>query len=167
MNSQRTIRPKRIERSRQIYKAIAADAAACGMTPKQFADRFMDQAIRWRGGWSGCCQWRLLPREFPPTFGHGLPLLPTLADHQCVGSSVPWRSGKTCDSAVERLFTGKTWVGLAGVDRWSAQGSAADTWAQNARLRSCRALRACRYDSWGAIGDHARIFLASLPKRCR
>ena len=101
------------------------------------------------------------------TFGHGLPLLPTLADHQCVGSSVPWRPGKTGDSAVERLFTGKTWVGLAGVDRWSAQGSAADTWAQNARLRSCRALRACRYDSWGAIGDHARIFLASLPKPCR
>jgi hypothetical protein len=29
-----------------IYKAIAADAAACGMTPKQFAERFMDQAIR-------------------------------------------------------------------------------------------------------------------------
>jgi hypothetical protein len=56
-------------------------------------------------------------------------------------------SGKTGDLAVERLFTGKTWVGLAGVDRWSAQGSAADTWAQNARLRSCRALRACRYDS--------------------
>ena len=50
---------------------------------------------------------------------------------------------------------------------WSAQGSAADTWAQNARLRSCRALRVCRYDSWGAIGDHARIFLASVPKRRR
>src|ERR1700736_5992468 len=47
----------------------------------------------------------------------------------------------------------------------SAQGSAADTWTQNARLRSCRALRACRYNSWGAIGDHARIFLASVPKR--
>src|SRR5258707_2705720 len=30
MNSRRTIRPKRIERSREIYKAIAADAAACG-----------------------------------------------------------------------------------------------------------------------------------------
>jgi hypothetical protein len=101
------------------------------------------------------------------TLGHGLPLLPTLAEHQCVGSSVPWRPGKTGDSAVERLFRGKTLVGLAGVDRWSAQGSAADTWAQNARLRSCRALRACRYDSWGAIGDHARIFLPSLPKRCR
>src|SRR6266404_6259417 len=39
MNSRRTIRPKRIERSREIYKAIAADAAACGMTPKQFAGR--------------------------------------------------------------------------------------------------------------------------------
>src|SRR5271157_712360 len=49
----------------------------------------------------------------------------------------------------------------------SAQGSAADTWTQNARLRSCRALRVCRYDSWGAIGDHARIFLASVPKRRR
>jgi len=73
----------------------------------------------------------------------------------------------TIAELVERLFSGKTWVGLAGVDRWSAQGSAADTWAQNARLRSCRALRACRYDSWGAIGDHARIFLPSLPKRCR
>jgi hypothetical protein len=46
MNARRTIRPKRIERSREIYKAIAADAAACGMTPKQFAERFMDQAIR-------------------------------------------------------------------------------------------------------------------------
>jgi len=103
MNSRRTIRPKRIERSREIYKAIAADAAACGMTPKQFAELFMEQAIlelrkfswisyaysvvsakahrcarertspepcrykqRRRGGWSGCCQWRLLPREFPP-----------------------------------------------------------------------------------------------------
>jgi hypothetical protein len=46
MNARRTIRPKRIEGSREIYKAIAADAAACGMTPKQFAERFMDQAIR-------------------------------------------------------------------------------------------------------------------------
>jgi hypothetical protein len=46
MNARRTIGPKRIERSREIYKAIAADAAACGMTPKQFAERFMDQAIR-------------------------------------------------------------------------------------------------------------------------
>ena len=46
-------------------------------------------------------------------------------------------------------------------------GQPPDTWAQNARLRSCRALRDCRYDSWGAIGDHARIFLSSLPKRCR
>jgi hypothetical protein len=45
MNSRRTIRPKRIERSREIYKAIAADAAACGMTPKQFAELFMEQAI--------------------------------------------------------------------------------------------------------------------------
>src|ERR1700680_463837 len=78
-----------------------------------------------------------------------LPLLPALAEHHCVGSSVPWRAGKTGDSAVERLFSGKTWVGLAGVDRWSAQGSAADTWAQNARLRSCRALRACRNNSLG------------------
>jgi hypothetical protein len=33
-------------RSREIYKAIAADAAACGVTPKQFAERFMEQAIR-------------------------------------------------------------------------------------------------------------------------
>src|SRR5260370_1137602 len=56
------------------------------------------------------------------TFGHGLPLLPTLADHQCVGSSVPWRPGKTGDSAVEGLFTGKTWVGLRGVRRWVLQG---------------------------------------------
>jgi hypothetical protein len=46
MNSGRTIRPKRIERSREIYKAIAADAAACGMTPKQFAERFIEQALR-------------------------------------------------------------------------------------------------------------------------
>jgi hypothetical protein len=46
MNSRRTIRPKRIERSREIYKAIAADAAACGMTPKQFAERFMEQGVR-------------------------------------------------------------------------------------------------------------------------
>jgi hypothetical protein len=43
MNSRRTVRPKRIERSREIYKAIAADAAACGMTPKQFAELFMEQ----------------------------------------------------------------------------------------------------------------------------
>jgi hypothetical protein len=41
----RTIRPKRIERSSEIYKAIAADAAACGMTPKQFAELFMEQVI--------------------------------------------------------------------------------------------------------------------------
>jgi hypothetical protein len=41
MNSRRTIRPKRIERSREIYKAVAADAAACGMTPKQYAERFI------------------------------------------------------------------------------------------------------------------------------
>src|SRR5207237_10116399 len=33
------------------------------------------------------------------TFGHGLPLLPTLAEHQCVGSSVAWRPGKTWDYA--------------------------------------------------------------------
>jgi hypothetical protein len=46
MNSRRTIRPKHIERSREIYKAIAADAAACGLTPKQFADRFMEQGVR-------------------------------------------------------------------------------------------------------------------------
>src|SRR5260370_34411398 len=46
MNSRRTIRPKRIERSREIYKDIAANAAACGMTPKQFAERFMEQALR-------------------------------------------------------------------------------------------------------------------------
>ena len=45
VNSRRTIRPKRIEGSREIYKAIAADAAACGMTPKQFAERFMEQAV--------------------------------------------------------------------------------------------------------------------------
>ena len=70
-------------------------------------------------------------------------------------------------SAVERLFTGKTLVGLAAWIDGLLKGQPADTWAQNARLRSCRALRACRYDSWGAIGDHARIFLASLPKRCR
>ena len=79
-------------------------------------------------------------------------------------------TGKTGDSAVERLFQAKLGLDLqAWINRtrWSAQGSAADTWAQNARLRSCRALRACRYDSWGAIGDHARIFLASLPKRRR
>jgi hypothetical protein len=43
MNSGRTIRLKRIERSREIYEAIAADAAACGMTPKQFAERFIEQ----------------------------------------------------------------------------------------------------------------------------
>ena len=101
------------------------------------------------------------------TLGHGLPLLPTLAEHQCVVSSVPWRPGKTGDSAVERLFTGKTLVGLAAWIGGLLKGQPADTWAQNARLRSCRALRACRYNSWGAIGDHARIFLASLPKRCR
>ena len=47
------------------------------------------------------------------------------------------------------------------------KGQPPTTWAQNARLRSCRALRVCRYDSWGAIGDHARIFLASVPKRRR
>ncbi|MEA2539554.1 MAG: hypothetical protein QOH35_920, partial [Acidobacteriaceae bacterium] len=46
MNWRRTIRPKRIERSREIYKAVAADAAACGMTPKQFAERFIEQALR-------------------------------------------------------------------------------------------------------------------------
>jgi hypothetical protein len=46
MNSRRTIRPEHIERSREIYKAIAADAAACGLTPKQFADRFMEQGVR-------------------------------------------------------------------------------------------------------------------------
>ena len=46
MNSRRTVRPKRIERSREIYKAIAADAAACGMTPKQFAELFMEQGVR-------------------------------------------------------------------------------------------------------------------------
>src|SRR5580700_5487106 len=51
------------------------------------------------------------------TLGHSLPLLPALAEHHCVGSSVPWRAGKTGDSAVERLFSGKTWVGLAGVDQ--------------------------------------------------
>jgi hypothetical protein len=45
MNSRRTIRPKRIERSREIYKAVAADAAACGMTPKQFAEHFMEQGV--------------------------------------------------------------------------------------------------------------------------
>jgi hypothetical protein len=45
MNSRRIIRPKSIERSREIYKAIAADAA-CGMTPKQFAERFVEQAVR-------------------------------------------------------------------------------------------------------------------------
>jgi hypothetical protein len=33
----------------------------------------------------GCCQ-RI------STLGHGLPLLPSLAEHQCVGSSVPWRA---------------------------------------------------------------------------
>src|SRR5467141_1779910 len=46
MNSRRTIRSKRIERSREIYKAITADAAACGMTPKQFAKCFIEQALR-------------------------------------------------------------------------------------------------------------------------
>jgi hypothetical protein len=40
------IRPKRIERSHEIYKAVAADAAACGMTPKQFAEHFMEQGVR-------------------------------------------------------------------------------------------------------------------------
>jgi hypothetical protein len=34
---------KRIERLREIYEAIAADAAACGLTPKQFAERFMER----------------------------------------------------------------------------------------------------------------------------
>src|SRR5580704_7559879 len=28
------------------------------------------------------------------TLRHGLPLLPALAEHHCVGSSVPWRAGK-------------------------------------------------------------------------
>ena len=46
MNSRRTIRPKRIERSSEIYKAVATDAAACGMTPKQFAECFIEQALR-------------------------------------------------------------------------------------------------------------------------
>jgi hypothetical protein len=59
-------------------------------------------------------------------------------------------------------------VGLAGVkqpQRWSsAQGSAADTWAQNARLRSCRALRACRYNSWGVIGDHGADLVSQLAQ---
>jgi len=38
--------PKHIKGSREIYKAVAADAAACGMTPKQFAERFIEQALR-------------------------------------------------------------------------------------------------------------------------
>jgi hypothetical protein len=45
MNSRRTIRPKPIQRSPEIYKAIAADAAARGMTPKQFAERFMEEGV--------------------------------------------------------------------------------------------------------------------------
>jgi len=39
-------RPKPIQRSSEIYEAIAAGAAACGMTPKQFAERFIEQALR-------------------------------------------------------------------------------------------------------------------------
>ena len=61
------------------------------------------------------------------TLGHGLPLLPTLAEHQCVVSSVPWRPGKTGDSAVERLFTGKTLVGLAAWIGGLLKGQPADT----------------------------------------
>jgi hypothetical protein len=38
--------PKHIKGSREIYKAVAADAAACGMTPKQFAERFVEEALR-------------------------------------------------------------------------------------------------------------------------
>ena len=34
------------DHARFINKAVAADAAACGMTPKQFAERFMEQAVR-------------------------------------------------------------------------------------------------------------------------
>lgn len=38
--------PKHIKGSCEIYKAVAADAAACGMTPKQFAERFIEEALR-------------------------------------------------------------------------------------------------------------------------
>jgi hypothetical protein len=38
--------PKHIKGSQEIYKAVAADAAACGMTPKQFAERFIEEALR-------------------------------------------------------------------------------------------------------------------------
>src|SRR5260370_41076749 len=44
VNARRNIRPKRIERSREIYKAIAA--GRCGLPPKQFAERFMEQGVR-------------------------------------------------------------------------------------------------------------------------
>src|SRR5262249_23033714 len=76
------------------------------------------------------------------TFGHGLPLFYfRLWRNTSVWVHLTVETGKTGDSAVERLFSGKKLgVGLAGVDQpqrwWSAQGSAADTWAQNARLRS-------------------------------
>ena len=67
MNSRRTIRPKRIERSREIYKAVAADAAACCMTPKQFAERFIEQALRELGklSWISrrAASWRNLPNS--------------------------------------------------------------------------------------------------------
>jgi len=46
MNWRRAMAPKHIKGSREIYKAVAADAAACGMTPKQFAERFIEQALR-------------------------------------------------------------------------------------------------------------------------
>src|SRR6266481_134011 len=150
MNSRRTIGPKRIERSREIYKAIAADAAACGMTPKHLRNSSWSRPswncessagylgeLRGSGASSnrvyggsppmrqGAHITRTMSLQATPawwvervlpmaavatrisTFGHGLPLLPTLAEHQCVGSSVPWRPGKTGDSAVERLFSGK------------------------------------------------------------
>src|SRR5260370_42660191 len=45
MNSRRTIRPKRIERSREIYKAIAADAAAGGMTPNNLRNGSWSRAF--------------------------------------------------------------------------------------------------------------------------
>jgi hypothetical protein len=38
--------PEHIKGSREIYKAVAVDAAACGMTPKQFAERFIKEALR-------------------------------------------------------------------------------------------------------------------------
>ena len=125
---------------------------------------------RWRGGWSGCCQWRLLPREFPPwgTAYHYFRLWrnTTVWVHLYRGEREKpvIRLSSACSQAKLGLDM-QAWINRTRW--WSAQGSAADTWAQNARLRSCRALRACRYDSWGAIGDHARIFLASVPKRRR